>query len=109
MKEDGVSSRSDNLRRHKKRGKKKSRKRLGELRVRLGWIEREIVMERVDVEGAECRKGYPHNTAKQERGWQGEGQRRDVNGKRETPSSAAVDDSGPPHFLSHSFTLIVFT
>lgn len=38
-------------------------------------------MERVDVEGVEGRKGYPHNAEKQERGWQGEGQRRDVDGK----------------------------
>lgn len=81
VKEDGVSSRSDNLRRHKKREKKRRRKRRGELRVRFGWIEREILMERVDVEGVEGRKGYPHNAEKQERGWQGEGQRRDVDGK----------------------------
>lgn len=50
----------------------------------------------VDVERAEGRKGYPHNRKRNARGGGREKDReRDVDGKRETLSSAVFDHSFP--------------
>lgn len=83
MEEDGVSSKSDNLRRHIKRGRKR------ELRVRTGWTESAILMGEVGLEGAEGSKGYPHNTERNEMTVDG------VVGRRITLSSAASEHSSP--------------
>ncbi len=73
--------------------------------------EREILMGGVDVEGAEARKGYPHSTERET----GEGvagrrtEKEDVNGKRETLSSAALDHSCPPHLCFVSLVALLLS